>query len=316
MTTKASSQTHTAAPFGKFLIRSKLGRTWPLHLMLLGPVVLLAIFRYLPMVGISIAFQDFYPRRGFFGSDFVGLEHFRTVFNMPGMMQILYNTLFMSVGKILFTLFASVICALLANEVRVRLFKRTIETVLLFPYFISWVILAGIFVDVFALTGGINMFLGLFGLEPIFFLGTPWMFPWLIIFTHVWREMGYSMVIYTAAITSIDPALYEAASIDGANKWQQALRVTLPSIMPMVMLMTILSLGGILNAGFDQVYNMYNPMVYSTGEIIDTFVYMMGIRQAQYSMATVVGLFKSVVSCVLILLSYKLADKVAGYRVL
>ena len=284
--------------------------------MMLGPVILLVIFRYLPMVGISIAFQEFYPRKGFFGSDFVGLEHFRTVVNMPSMIQILYNTVFMSVGKIIFTLITSVTGALLVNEVRVKLFKRTIETVLLFPYFISWVILVGIFVDVFALVGGINMFLGLLGIDPVFFLGIPKMFPWVIIITHVWRDMGYSMVIYTAAITSIDPALYEAASIDGANKWQRANQITLPSIMPMVMLMTILSLGGILNAGFDQVYNMYNPMVYSTGEIIDTFVYTMGIRQAQYSMATVVGLFKSVVSCVLILISYRLADKVAGYRVL
>lgn len=284
--------------------------------MLLGPMVLLAIFRYAPMVGISIAFQDFYPRRGFFGSEFVGLEHFRTVINMPGMTQIIANTLLMSVGKIALTLVASVCGALLLNEVRVRPFKRLVETVLLFPYFISWVILAGIFIDVLALDGGANSILGLIGIEPVFFLGIPRLFPWVIVITHVWRDMGYSMVVYTAAIASVDPSMYEAAAIDGANRFQQAVCVTLPCIMPMVMLMMILSLGGILNAGFDQVYNMYNPMVYSTGEIIDTFVYTMGIHQAQYSMATVVGLFKSLVSCALILVSYRLADKVAGYRVL
>ena len=298
-----------------FLAASNLKRAWPLHLMMLCPMVLLFIFRYIPMVGIVIAFQDFYPNKGFFGSEWIGWEHFKTIINLPDTAVVIGNTLFISVGKIIVTTLSAIIGALLVNEIRCHLYKRAVETVSMFPYFSSWVVLGGIFVDILSLDGVINRALVSLGLGEVFFLGDNAIFPWVIIITHVWKEVGYSMVVYTAAIAGIDPTLYEAASIDGANHFRKVLHVTLPGIMPMIMLMTILSLGGILNAGFDQIWNMYNQLVYASGEIIDTYVYRTGMLNAQYSVATAVGLFKSVISCILISVSYWAAGKFAGYRV-
>jgi putative aldouronate transport system permease protein len=205
---------------------------------------------------------------------------------------------------------------ILLNEMRTPLLKRTIQTAVYLPYFMSWVVLAGIFVDILSPSSGlVNQFLGMLGIKPIFFLGSNQWFRFTLVITNVWKDFGFDTVIYLAAITSIDMTLYEAARIDGANHWRQAWHVTLPGMSMVIVLLSVLSLGGILNAGFDQVFNLYNPIVLQTGDIIDTLVYRLGILQAQFGVSTAVGLFKSLVSLVFISISYLLAYKLADYRV-
>ena len=194
--------------------------------------------------------------------------------------------------------------------------KRTVQTLIYLPHFLSWVILAGVFIDLLSPTEGIvNRFLGVFGLEPIYFLGDESWFPYTMVLTDVWKEFGFGTIIYLAALTGIDPTLYEAAVVDGAGRFRQTLHITLPGILPTIVLMTVLALGNVLNAGFDQIYNLLSPQVYSTGDIIDTMVYRLGLQQVQYSTATAVGLFKSVISFALISVSYLLAYKFADYQI-
>ncbi|MNC22451.1 putative multiple-sugar transport system permease YteP [compost metagenome] len=228
----------------------------------------------------------------------------------------LWNTLFIAILKIAAGLIIPVIFALLLNEVAGAWFKRTIQTTIYFPYFLSWVILGGILIDILSPSSGIvNQFLGWFGVKPIFFLGNEKWFPYTLVLTDTWKGFGYGTIVYLAALTGIDQSLYEAATVDGANRWKQMLNVTLPGMLPIITLMTVLSLGNVLNAGFEQVFNLYSPMVYSTGDIIDTFVYRLGLVEAQYGVATAVGLFKSVISLILIVISNKLANRYAGYRI-
>ncbi|MFD0712896.1 ABC transporter permease [Paenibacillus sp. GCM10027626] len=300
-----------------FQKRKRWAREAPLHLMMVPGIVLLLIFSYGPMIGIIMAFQRFNPIKGFFKSQWIGFDNFQFILQIPDVRQVVWNTVFIAFMKIAAGLIVPVILALLLNELKSRYMKRSIQTIIYLPYFLSWVLLAGILIDILSPAGGIvNQFLGLFGAQPVFFLGNEKIFPYLLVVTNVWKDAGFGTIIYLAALTGIDPTLYEAAIMDGANRWKQTWHVTLPGITPIVMLLTVLSLGSILNAGFDQVYNLYNPLVYSTGDIIDTMVYRMGLIDTQYSLAAAVGLFKSVVSVVLIMVSYKLADKYAGYRVL
>lgn len=288
----------------------------PLHLMILPGVILTFIFSYVPMFGIIMAFQKFVPAKGIFGSKWVGLENFNYFFMMPNFTSVLFNTVFIAVMKIIANLIVPIIFALLLNEVGKEVFKRTVQTIIYFPHFLSWVLLGGIFIDILSpSTGIVNSFLGLFGIEPIYFLGNEHWFPYTLVITDTWKHFGYNTIVYLAALTAIDMTLYEAATVDGANRWRQTWHITLPGILPIVTLMTVLSLGNILNAGFEQVFNMYSPSVYSTGDIIDTLVYRLGLVDARYSLATAVGLFKSVIGFGLITLSNKLANKYAGYRV-
>jgi putative aldouronate transport system permease protein len=299
----------------KFLKRIKFRTVWQLHVLLIPAVILVIIFSYVPMVGIVIAFQDFMPGRGFFGSPWVGLERFQYLFMLPDMFQVLRNTVLISVLKIITTLSFSLIMALLLNEVARQGFRRFTQTIFLFPYFLSWVILGGIFVDVFSMESGLNKFITfIFRNQPIFFLGKGGWFRAVLVLTNMWKDMGYNMVIFLAALAGIDPSLYESATIDGANRVQQLFYITLPSITPMAALLGILAIGGILNAGFDQIFVMYNPLVYNVSDIIDTYVYRLGFVSAQYSLATAAGLFKSVIGFFLLLISYRLAEKYAGYR--
>ena len=294
----------------------KLWREIPLHLMMIPGVVLVFIFHYIPMFGIIMAFQKFVPAKGFMGSKWVGLANFEYILRMPNIGTVVWNTVFIAVMKIVANLVVPVLFALLLNEVRKNSFKRTIQTIIYFPHFLSWVILGGILIDVLSPTSGIlNRMLGLVGIDPIYFLGDADWFPFTLVATDTWKNFGYNTIVYLAALTSIDPTLYEAAIVDGANRMQQTRHVTLPGILPVVTLMTVLSLGNILNAGFDQVFNLYSPQVYSTGDIIDTLVYRIGIVEAQFSVSTAVGLFKSVIAFVMVLLSNKLANRYAGYRV-
>ncbi|WP_438495210.1 ABC transporter permease [Paenibacillus sp. IHBB 3054] len=295
--------------------RNKL-KSLPLHLMLLPGVILTLVFSYIPIMGIVIAFQKFVPSKGIFHSKWIGLDNFRYMLDMPNFTSVLWNTIFIAVLKIIAGLVIPIIFALLLNEVSGALFKRTIQTTIYFPYFLSWVILGGILIDILSPSSGIvNQFLGMFGVKPIFFLGNDQWFPFTLVLTDTWKGFGYGTIVYLAALTGIDQSLYEAATVDGASRWKQMLNVTLPGMLPIITLMTVLSLGNVLNAGFEQVFNLYSPMVYSTGDIIDTFVYRLGLVEAQYGVATSVGLFKSVISLVLIVISNKLANRYAGYRI-
>jgi putative aldouronate transport system permease protein len=295
--------------------RAKLRHTWPLHILLLPGIIMLMIFSYGPMVGFVIAFQEYYPTRGFFGSDWIGFDHFVYLADLPDIREVVYNTLLISFVKIVTTLTVSVVVSLLLNELRLKYLKRYTETVLLFPHFVSWIIMSSVLIDVFGRQGFVNNIINTLGLDRIFFLGDPNWFLVLLFTSNMWKECGYLIVIILAALTSIDAQLYESAMIDGANRWKQTIHVTVPGITPIVILLTTLSLGNILNGGFDQIFTMYNPLVYSVSDIIDTYVYRLGILSAQYSLATAAGLFKSVIGFLLIWLSYRLAEKYANYRI-
>lgn len=285
------------------------------HIMMLPAMLLLLVFSIAPMSGIVIAFEKFVPAKGIFRSKWVGLNNFKYMFNQPDSWQVLSNTVIIAVCKIVLNLVVPVIVALLLNEIRSRRFKRTVQTIVYLPHFLSWVILGGILTNVLSLDGIVNRLLQALGMQPVLFLASNATFRPVVIITDVWKEFGFGSVIYLAAITGINETLYEAAEMDGANRLQRVLHVTLPGIMPTVVLMATLSLGNVLNAGFEQIFTLYNPMVYSTGDIIDTYVHRTGLVNAQYGLATAVGLLKSVVSMVLIAGSYKLAEKTVNYRI-
>lgn len=291
-------------------------RELPLYFMMIPAVVLVTIYSYGPMAGIVMAFQKFTLGGGVTGSDWVGLNNFSRLFAMPNIWEVIRNTVLISLAKMVGGIIAPVTFALLLNEVTQKFIKRFFQTLVYLPNFLSWIILAGIFIDILSPSQGIvNQLLGNIGVRPIFFLGNKFWFPITMVLTDIWKGFGFGSVIYLAALTSIDPSLYEAAEIDGASRWKQTIHVTLPGITSIVVLMTVLSMANILNGGFDQIYNMYNPSVMATGDILDTLVYRLGIEGTQYSLSTAAGLFKSVVSLIFIVASYYLADKWAGYRI-
>lgn len=296
--------------------RSKFRRELPLHLFLLPSVILVLIYCYGPMAGIGIAFQKFIPANGLFSSKWVGFENFKILFNMPDVLPVIRNTIIIAFSKMILGVAVPVFIALLLNEITQKRFKRFFQTLVYLPNFMSWVILSGILIDILSPSSGIlNAAIQQLGIKPIYFMGDPVWFPITMVFTDVWKSFGFGTVVYLAALTSIDPALYESAVIDGANRLRQTLHITLPGIKGIVVLMTVLSMGNILNGGFDQIYNMLSPQVYSTGDILDTMIYRMGIQQMQYALASALGVFKSIVSLTFVVLSYYLADRVAGYRI-
>ncbi|SEM68558.1 carbohydrate ABC transporter membrane protein 1, CUT1 family [Paenibacillus sp. cl141a] len=289
----------------------------PLHVMILPGFLFLLVFNYLPIGGIIIAFQKFIPAKGLFGDqDWIGLRNFEYVMNLPSFDNIMWNTFYIAMMKVILGLLVPIVIAILLNEVRHMALKRGVQTAIYLPHFLSWVVLGGIFIEILSPNDGlVNRALQSFGIEPIFFLGDNRWFPNTMILTDVWKEFGYGTIIYLAALTSINPNLYEAAQIDGASRWRQTLHVTLPGMQMVIVLLMVLNLGNLLNAGFDQIFNMYSPMVYESGDILDTFVYRIGLLDAQFGVATAVGLFKSVIALVLVSASYYIAYKVADYRI-
>lgn len=260
-----------------------LKKEWPFHVMLLPAVILLVIFSYLPMVGVVMAFQDFVPSGGglgqFFTSQWVGWTNFQYIFALTEFRTALTNTLVIAIWKIVTLIVVPLILALLLNEVQSRLFKKSVQTIIYVPYFLSWVILGGILIDILSPTNGVvNKLINALGGESIYFLGDNRYIQGVMIVTNIWKEAGYNTVIFLAALTGIDQSSYEAAAIDGAGRWKQMIHITIPGILPMIMLVTILGLGNVLNAGFDQVLNLYSPITYEKADIIDTLVYRMGLR--------------------------------------
>jgi putative aldouronate transport system permease protein len=285
------------------------------YLMLLPGYIWLTLFSIVPMFGIVIAFQDYNPGLGMLHSEWIGLDNFKYMFSLNDSKTVLFNTLFIAIMKIIANLLVPLAFALMLHELNLTILKRWIQTVVYLPHFLSWVILSGILLDIFSYKGPINSMLTVFGAKPILFFGRADLFPFLVVGSDVWKEFGFNTIIYLAALTGINPTLYEAAAIDGANRFKRLYHVTLPGIVTTVILLAVLSLGNVLNANFDQIFNLYNPLVYSSGDIIDTWVYRTGLVNLQYGLATAMGLLKSVVSFTLIVTSYILASKFANYRI-
>ncbi|QSB15819.1 sugar ABC transporter permease [Natronosporangium hydrolyticum] len=272
-----------------------------LYVLLVPGVVYFAIFKYAPMYGVTIAFQDYLPFLGFSGSPWVGLKHFETLFTSPDFFRILRNTLLLALLNVIFVFPAPIVVALLLNEIRLSILKRAIQSSIYIPHFLSWTIVAALTYLLFALDVGpiTQLMNSLFGARFNFLADPDWFRP-LIILQTLWKSTGWGTIIYLAALAGVNPNLYEAARIDGANRWQQMRHITLPAIQSTIVIMAILMSGNLLDTGFEQIYLMTNALNRSVAEVFDTYVYFLGITQGAYSYSTAVGLFKAVVGIILI----------------
>lgn len=271
-----------------------------LLMMFIPGLIFLIVFCYIPMYGLVIAFKNFSISKGIMGSEWAGLKYINMALSDPYFVNAFRNTVWISFLKLIGNFIAPILLALSLNEVRNIQFKKAAQTITYLPYFISWIVLSGIFLQIFALDGVINSIVKTFGGNEIMFMTNGKFFLFMLIITDMWKNIGYGSVIYLAALSGIPPEIYEAARIDGANRFRQTLSVTIPSLLPVMVAMLILSAGNILNAGFDQIFNMYNSQVRGVSEIIDTYVYKKGIAEMNFSYSTAVGLFKSIISLLLI----------------
>lgn len=288
-------------------------KEWGLYLMLIPGLVFLLIFKYTPMYGLVIAFQDFSIFRGISGSEWVGLKHFEKLMVNDQFISVFRNTVIISVYKLIFLFPAPIIIAILLNEIRKMMFKKVVQSIIYLPHFISWVIVSGLFINLLSLNGGIvNTLIEKLGGEPIGFFMDQNVFRPLLVVTEGWKEVGWGTIVYLAAISSIDPQLYEAAKMDGANKFQQMWHVTLPGMASTIVLMLILRLGSMLEAGTEQILVMYNPVVYNVADVIGTYVYRVGLGASDYSFSTAVGLFESVVAFTLVVTGNFICRKYLG----
>jgi putative aldouronate transport system permease protein len=292
---------------------SRLKRQWDLQLMVVPGIILILIFSYIPMYGVLMAFQDYSIFKGFLHSPWVGFKHFEMFFNSPEFFNVMRNTMVISLLKLCIGFPAPIILALMLNEVRHMVFKRVIQTITYLPHFMSWVIVAGIVMSLLSTdNGSVNILLENLNLvnEPINFLSIPKLFWSILVTTSVWKEIGFGSIVYMAAIAGIDPNMYEAASMDGASKFKQIYLITLPSIMPVVIIFMILAIGNLLNAGFEDILLLgVNPVLREVSDVIETYVYRVGIQNSRYSYATAVGLFKAVISVGLLTMANYLARK-------
>ncbi|BBH22402.1 protein lplB [Paenibacillus baekrokdamisoli] len=283
-----------------------------LYLMLLPAVVFLIIFSYIPMYGATIAFKDFWIKKGILGSPWVGFAHFEKLFETDKFWQVFRNTIEINLLRLIFGFPAPIVLAILLNEVRHKLFKRSIQTIVYLPHFISWVTISGIIFSILSNEGLVNTIIRAFGGENVNFLTSNSMFRPLLILSGIWKEIGWGTIIYLAALSGINPDLYEAATVDGANRFKQITHITLPSMVPIISILLILNFGSMMNGGFDQVFNLYNTMVYDSGDVIDTYVYRIGLTQGKYSVATAIGLFLNVINFVLLVMVNSIAKKLSG----
>ncbi|UQZ81728.1 putative multiple-sugar transport system permease YteP [Paenibacillus konkukensis] len=293
--------------------KSIVWKNWQVYSMILPGVLFFVIFRYIPIAGNVIAFQDYNVFSGVAGSPFVGLKHFEHLFAYPEFSRILRNTLLISLYQLIFGFSAPIILSLLLNEVRKMMFKRVIQTVIYLPHFLSWVIVGGLVISALSPNYGIvNEVLSYFGKEKIFFMQQPEYFRSIVVVSGIWKEVGWGTIIYLAALAGINPELYEAADVDGAGKLRQVFSITLPALMPTIMVLLLLRIGNMLDLGFEQIYILLNPLVKETGEIIDTYIYEAGLLGSQYSYTTAIGMFKSVVGLILIVGANQLSKKLTG----
>ena len=298
----------------KSVSNHKLKAQISLHTMMIPAMIFAVIFFLLPLIGLIMAFQDYSPSKGFFKSQFVDIYNFTKLFNRPDFWDTVENTIVIALAKIVAITILSIIIALLINEVQNNVLKKIIQTTIFLPYFLSWALLGNIFVEMFSQSGTVNYFLSFIGIEGQFWITSNKWFRFIIVATDVWKTLGYQVVVFLAAITSINSNLYEAAEIDGAGYWQKCRFITVPGIKPMIILMSILNIGNIMNAGFEQILVMYNPSVYKTGDILDTMGYRIGLIGMDFSMGTAIGLFKSIISCICFIVAYRIAFKVSDYK--
>ncbi|MEK3724422.1 ABC transporter permease [Paenibacillus sp. FSL H8-0034] len=289
-----------------------------LYLMSIPGILFLVVYKFIPLYGLTLAFKDFNLFIGdnivdsVMKSPWVGLKHFERIFHEPAFLQVIANTLMISLYKLLFLFPVPILIALLLNELRLQWMKRWIQTIVYMPHFLSWVIIFGLFYSMMGSYGMVNQLLGALGFESIsFFSDTSW-FRTLLVFTDGWKDTGWNTILFLAAMTSIDPQLYEAAIVDGAGRFKRMWHITVPSIGPVILLVFVLRLGQVLNAGFEQVLVMYNPAVYDVADIIQTYVYRIGLGKLDFSMSTALGLFESVVAFILIMSSNAISRRYLG----
>jgi len=284
-----------------------------MYALMVLPLLYYIIFQYIPIYGVSIAFQDYMPGKPFIGNPWIGLKNFELVFSSRPFLEALRNTVLISFYKIIFGFPFPIMIALLLNELRAIKFKKIVQTLIYFPHFVSWVIIGAIILTFFSVNDGLlNVVLKNMGLETVSVLTNPRYFRPMLVLSSMWKEAGMNSIIYLAAIAGVDIQVYEAALIDGASRWQQMKYITLPGIASTVSIMFILQLGGILSAGMEQTLVLLNPLVASVGENIDTFVYKVGLKQGDYSFSTAVGLFKSAVGYILVMGTNRLSKVVKG----
>lgn len=298
-------------------------RNYDMYILLIPGLIYAIVFKILPMLGIYIAFVDYNifagssPLEAIFASEFVGFENFTRVFRKVAFTRALGNTFIISFMKIICVFPLPIIFALIIHSVHNRYFKKTVQTIIYLPHFFSWVVVAGIFTQILSSTGIVNKALMNMGIlqEPIVFLSNQGLFRWVLVFTDAWKEVGWGTIVYLAALSGVDQEMYEAAVIDGAKKFQQLIYITLPSITSTIVLMLVMRVGSIMDAGFGQILVMYNPTVYKVADIIQTYVYRIGLGQMDFSMGTAVGLFNSLVAMALTLTTNYVSKKINGRSV-
>jgi putative aldouronate transport system permease protein len=282
-----------------------------LYLFLLPAFVWFFVFYYIPIYGVTIAFKDYSLTKGILGSPWVGFRHFERMFGSPEFARVFKNTLIISFLKLIFVYTSGIFLALALNELLHDKFKKIVQSITYLPHFLSWVIIGSIMVELLSPSSGlVNHIIIAFGGKPIYFLAdTDWFVP-ILILSDTWQSIGWGSIIYLAAIAGVDPQLYEAATMDGAGRFKKIWHVTLPSITSVIIIMMIFNIGNMMNAGFDQIFNLYNPAVYEVADIIDTYVYRVGLIQMNFSFSTAVGLFKNAIGLILVLVVNRLANRV------
>ena len=285
-----------------------------LLLMLIPGILYYILFKYKPMYGVLIAFKEYNLIEGVTGSPWVGMKYFNMTFQSPDFWRVFKNTLILSAYKLIFTFPAPIILALMLNEVRCMKFKKTVQTLTYLPHFLSWVVLSGIVINFLSPSSGpVNMIIRQLGFDPIYFMGDKKYFRAILVISSIWKEVGWGTIVYLAALTSVDTQLYEAAALDGAGRLRQTISVTLPAIANVVVIMLIMRVGKIINDDFDQIYNMYNPAVYSVADVLSTYIYKMGLEQAMYSYSTAMGLFKNLIAFTLVIITNSISTRVSDY---
>ncbi len=285
-------------------------REWQIYVMLLPTIIWFVVFLYKPMYGLQIAFKDYSIFRGVAGSDWVGFEHFQTLFSNDQFLRAIKNTIVISALNLLFGFPAPIILALMFNEVLNATYKKTAQTIVYLPHFISSVIIAGIVITAFSPTAGIvNTIIGWFGLDPVYFLTQPEWFRPIFVGTGIWQEAGFGSIVFLAAIAGVNPSLYESAVVDGANRWQMMWKITIPSILPTILIMLIIRIGNIMEVSFELVILLYQPATYETADVVNTWIYRQGLQSGQYDLAAAAGLFNAVVAFVLVMTANTLSRR-------
>ncbi len=297
------TKSNSSSAFFKYLFKHK----W-LYIMLIPALIYYIIFHYVPMAGIVLAFKDYNIMEGIWASPFLGFDWFEELFNTPKFYEVFWNTIYISVIRLIFGFPVPIIVALMLNEIRSIRYKRFVQTAIYIPQFISWVVLGGLMVNLLSQNNGIvNGIITALGFEPIGFLTDESAFIPTLVVSMIWKTFGWNTIIYLAALSSLDPQLYEAATVDGASRFKQLIHITLPGIMSTIVVILILRIGSLMQAGFEQIFVLYHPGVYGVADILDTYVYRLGLEDGKFELATAVGLFKSVINFTLLIIANRVA---------